>query len=180
MINKIISAATPIRSHLSIAIVAAALLFFGNAAISVPIVSEDGSYSVDYPAPPKKDDHNDENSRTATYLVVDNNVIYSSGHTVYKQDVANVDAELEANATNFAQAVEAKVTSKKSTRFVRAPGDDLPALEFTVESDKLLGTCLSVVEGAHAYLVVGCSVKPHNGDSEIRAFLKSFKLLKKK
>jgi hypothetical protein len=60
------------------------------------------------------------------------------------------------------------------------PGDELPALEFTVESDKLTGSCLSVVDSRRSYVVVGCSLKPHNGQAGIDRFLKSLNLSAKK
>jgi hypothetical protein len=141
----------------------------------VQITSEEGGYSLEYPAQPEKKDLAQKGSHGSTYVVMSDNVIYTSGHVVYEQDVG-VDSELEGNATNVAKEIDAKVTEKKPTRFIRARGDELPALECTIESDKLLGRCLSVVDGRRSYVVGGFSMKPHNGQAEIDRFLKSFKL----
>jgi outer membrane protein OmpA-like peptidoglycan-associated protein len=141
----------------------------------VQFTSEEGDYSVDYPDQPEKKDWGVGNDHGSLYIAVLANVIYMSGYSVYNQDV-DADRELEANTTSFAKEIHAKVTEKKRTRFVRAPGDELPALECTVESDKALGRCLSVVDGRRFYIVSGLSVKPQNGEAAIDLFLKSFKL----
>ncbi len=141
----------------------------------VQFKSEEGDYSLDYPDQPEKKDWAVGNAHGSLYIAVLANVIYMSGYSVYNQDV-DPDRELEANTTSFAKEIHAKVTEKKRTRFVRAPGDELPALECTVESDKALGRCLSVVDGRRFYIVSGLSVKPQNGEAAIDLFLKSFKL----
>jgi outer membrane protein OmpA-like peptidoglycan-associated protein len=139
----------------------------------VQFTSEEGGYSLDYPDQPEKKDW--ANAHGSLYIAVLANVVYMSGYSVYDQDVDG-DRELEANTTSFAKEMGVKVTEKKPTRFVRARGDELPALECTVESDKALGRCLSVVDGRRFYIVGGFSVKPQNGEAGIDRFLKSFKL----
>jgi hypothetical protein len=156
------------------------LLFSFPLAASVHITSDEGNYSIEFPAQPKTEDQSGETFHGSTYLVVQDNVIYSSGCVIYNQDVPDASAELEANAANFTKAINAKITAKKSTRFSRGTGDELPALEFTAESEKLLCTGLSVVDGRHSYIVVGCALKPHKGQADIDRFVKSFKLSPKK
>lgn len=148
-------------------------------AVAVQFTSADGGYSIEFPVEPEKKDWAVGNAHGSIYTVVSDNVIYMSAHAVYDQDV-DANRELEANATSLAKEIDAKATEKKSTRFIRARGDELPALMCIMESDKVLGRCLSVADGRRFYLVGGFSVKPDNGQAEIDRFLKSFKLAPKK
>ncbi len=146
-----------------------------NTGSPVQFTSEEGGYSLEYPAQPEKRDLGVQNARGSLYIVASDNVIYASACTIYNQDI-DPEHEMQADATGVAEQMHAKVTQKKSTRFIRAPGDELPALETIVESDKALGRCLSVVDRRRSYAVCGFAVKPNNGEAAIDHFLKSFKL----
>src|ERR1700736_5504361 len=73
-----------------------------NAMSPVQITSEEGGYSLEYPAQPEKKDLAQNDSHGSTYVVMSDNVIYTSGHVVYDRDIG-VDSELQGNVTNLAK-----------------------------------------------------------------------------
>ena len=143
----------------------------------VRITPPDGGYSVDYPIQPEKKDVAEKDFHGATYIAKAGNVTYTSGHGAYDHDIVDANRELQEEAGGLAKLMNGKLVKSTLTRFVRSPGDELPALEGTVENDKFVGRFISIVDGRRTYSVGAFVVKPYNGQTETDRFLKSFKLV---
>src|SRR6266571_6782738 len=122
----------------SLAILAATLLPAAVASAQVPFTSAEGGSSISFPAEPRETVETKPEAKIFSYIVRQDDAIYGSSHVEYNSEL-DVEAELQSNAVNFAEAVRAPVTSRRRTQFTAASGEKRPELEFTYESDKLAG-----------------------------------------
>jgi hypothetical protein len=141
--------------------------------------SSDGGYSAVFPVKPTEGVEDNANYRTVTELADDGTTIWATGHTIYAHDI-NAAAELQANAVNFAKEISGTVVAQKSISFSKGSPDKLPALEFTVDSDKLHGKGLTVVDGRRVLLIIAVCRKPNDRTADIERFLKTLKIIKLK
>ena len=88
----------------------------------------------------------------------------------------SVDGELEANQNNFLKEAEGKLVSSKKIQFERAPGDTLPALEFSGEASYATFRGVVVVDGQRVYQWTAGTRKDYDGAAMMEKFLSSFKL----
>ena len=151
------------------------LLLPAAAAAQVPFTSTEGGYSISFPAEPRETVETKPEGKIFNYIVRQDNAAYGSSHVDYKSDL-DVEQELQANAANFADAMQAPVTSRRRTEFTAPSGDKLPELEFTYESDKVAGRGIVVVSGRRSILVTALALKPNDRRAAIDRFLQSFKL----
>jgi hypothetical protein len=142
-----------------------------------PFSSPDGGYSAVFPVKPTEDIENNANYRTVTELADDGTTIWATGHTIYAHDI-DAAAELQANAVTFAKEIGGTMVEPKSISFSRGRPDKLPALEFTVDSDKLHGKGLTVVDGRRVLLIIAVCRKPNDRLGDIERFLKTLKVAK--
>jgi hypothetical protein len=162
-----------------IAVLCALLLAPQAAWAAFPFASPEGGYSAVFPTKPMEDIDDNTGYRTVTELADDGITVWATGHTIYTHDI-DATAELQANADNFAKEIGGKVLARKSFTFARGRDDKLPALEFTIDSDKLRGKGLTVVEGRRALLIVAVCRKPNDRLADIERFLKTLKIAKLK
>ena len=116
-----------------LAILAAVLLLPGGASAQAPFTSAEGGYTISFPAAPKETVETKPEGKISSYIVRHDNGVYGTSHAEYKSDL-DVEAELQANAVNFADAVKAPLTSRRRTQFSAASGERLPELEFTYKA----------------------------------------------
>ena len=102
------------------------------------------------------------------------NGYYAVVHVDHKFDL-KVDDELEGNINVFTKQINAPTQSRKKRKFVKGPGEQLPAEEFTFESSELVGKGIVIVEGRRVYMVAAFGSKPHDRKAAVDRFMKSFK-----
>jgi hypothetical protein len=153
----------------------AALLLPAGVAAQVPFTSAEGGYSISFPAEPRETVETKPEAKIFSYIVRQDDAVYGSSHVEYNSDL-DVEQELQANAVNFAAALQAPVTSRRRTELTAASGTKLPELEFTYESDKLAGKGMVIVSGRRSILVTAFAVKPNDRRTAVDRFLHSFKL----
>jgi hypothetical protein len=136
--------------------------------------SVEGGYSVTFPAMPQEQVSEEDNARTVLNALNHDNGYYAVVHVDHSFSV-NTDDELEENVTKFSKQIRAPTQLRKKRKFAKAPGEQLPAEEFTFESDELVGRGIVVVEGQRTYMVVAFGVKPANRKAAVDRFLASFK-----
>jgi len=158
----------------SLAILAATLLPAGAAA-QVPFTSAEGGYSISFPAEPRETAETKPEGKIFSYIVRQDDAVYGSSHVEYNSEL-DVEAELQSNAVNFAEAVKAPVTSRRRTQFTAASGEKLPELEFAYESDKLAGKGIVIVSGRRSIMAAAFAFKPNDRRAAIDQFLQSFTL----
>ena len=95
-------------------------------------------------------------------------------HVDHKFDL-KIDDELEGNINVFTKQINAPTQSRKKRKFVKGPGEQLPAEEFTFESSELVGKGIVIVEGRRVYMVAAFGSKPHDRKAAVDRFMKSFK-----
>ena len=159
----------------SLAILAATLLPAASASTQVPFTSAEGGYSISFPAEPRETVETKPEAKIFSYIVRQDDAIYGSSHVEYNSEL-DVEAELQSNAVNFAEAVKAPVTSRRRTQFTAASGEKRPELEFTYESDKLAGKAIVIVSGRRSIMAAAFALKPNDRRSAIDQFLQSFTL----
>jgi hypothetical protein len=158
-----------------LAILATALLLGPGVGAQVPFTSAQGGYSVSFPAEPRETVETKPEAKISSYIVRKDDTVYGSSHVEYNSDL-DIEQELQANAVNFAEALQAPVASRRRSQMTAASGEKLPALEFTYESDKLAGKGIVVVSGRRSILVTAFAFKPNDRRTAIDQFLQSFKL----
>jgi hypothetical protein len=136
--------------------------------------SSDGGYAVTFPAAPKEEITQEDNARTVLNALNHDNGYYAVVHVDHAFAV-NTDDELEENITKFSKQIGAPTQLRRKRKFAKAPGEQLPAEEFTFESAEIVGKGIVVVEGQRTYMVVAFGVKPHNRKAAVDRFLASFK-----
>jgi hypothetical protein len=154
---------------------AAALLLAAGAAAEVPFTSPEGGYAVSFPAQPRETVETRPDGKIFSYMVRQQDAAYGTSHVEYNADL-DIEQELQANAANFAAALQAPVVSRRRAQVTAANGEKLPDLEFTYESDKLAGKGIVVVSGRRSILVTAFGFKPNDRRAAIDQFLQSFKL----
>ena len=95
-------------------------------------------------------------------------------HVDHTYDLNAAD-ELDGNISKFTQKIGAPTQLRKKRKFAKAPGEQLPAEEFTFESTALVGKGIVVVDGRRTYMVVAFATKPHNRKAAVDRFVASFK-----
>jgi hypothetical protein len=144
-----------------------------------PFTSADGGYSAIFPVKPTEDVEDNASYRTVTEFADDGTTIWATGHTIYAHDIDDT-AELQDIAVTFAKEISGTVVAQKSVSFGRGHEAKLPALEFSVDSDKLHGKGLTVVDGRRVLLIVAVSRKPSDRLGDIDRFLKTLRITKPK
>lgn len=87
--------------------------------------------------------------------------------------------ELETSRDKFNAGVQARLLTSRETTYERAPGDSLPALEFTAESGpmNLLFKGRVIIDGRKAYVAVAGSPKGGDRAADADRLMKGFRLL---
>jgi hypothetical protein len=150
-----------------------------TAGAAFPYSSPEGGYSAIFPLRPTEDVEDNPQYHTVTELADDSVTIWGTGHTIYRHDI-DAKGELQANATNFAKEISGTILAQKSITFTRGPGDTLPGVEFTVDSEKLSGKGITVVDGRRTLIIVAVCRKPNSRMAEIERFLKTLKITRLK
>lgn len=160
---------------------AAVLAISFPAAAEVPFTSPEGGYSIVFPIQPKDQASTAYRSKTALHIAVDDQALFIAGDTVY-EDVVDVERELQADVDNFIKAISgAKLTGQKRTDFVATSGEKLPAVEYSMDADKMTGKGIVVITGAHtACLFFSAGIKPADRQAAVERFLASAKIEKRK
>jgi hypothetical protein len=159
-----------------IALIAALLLAPRHAtAAAHSFTSTEGGYSVSFPAAPQEQVSEDANARTVLNALNHDNAYYAVVHVDNKVDL-KLNDELEGNIRKFTEQFHAPTQLRRKKKIPRAPGDELPAEEFTFESDALIGKGVVIVEGRRTFMVAAFAIKPHDRKATVDRFVKSFKL----
>jgi hypothetical protein len=87
-----------------------------------------------------------------------------------------VNQELLANRDNFAKAIKGTVTSSGIYQFQRVPGDHLPALDFSVNTDRTTCRSLIVIESPRVGQIGVCGNKGIDVTADTDRILNSFAL----
>ncbi len=153
-----------------------AILVAAPAVMAAPhqFSSSDGGYAVTFPAMPQEQVTQENNARTVLNALNHDNGYYAVVHVDHAFDV-KTDDELEENITRFSKQIRAPTQLRRKRKFTKGPGEQLPAEEFTFESDELVGKGVVVVEGQRTYMAVAFGLKPHNRKVAVDRFLASFK-----
>lgn len=147
----------------------------------VKIVSAAGSFTAAFPVNPEETTEKKTLLQgdvvTHMLLAKTGDFLCGVGYTDYPIDV-DVEGELAADRDNFAKEVQGTVSTTQRTSFTRAPGDQLPALEFVATSD--LGTFKGtiVLDHRRAYIAITFNRKGSDKTADIERFFASFKLNK--
>jgi hypothetical protein len=162
-------------AHYALAI-GLALLAAVPQAVAKPFqfTSEEAGYSITFPAQPQQEKSQENNARTVLNAVNHDEGYYAVVHVDHPYDLS-ADDELEGNISKFTQKIGAPTQMRKKRKFAKAPGEQLPAEEFTFESTALVGKGIVVVDGRRTYMVVAFATKPHNRKATIDRFVASFK-----
>ncbi len=156
---------------------ATSLLFAAGAvALSASVYgSVAGDYTVNFPIPPDEHVKPGSGFRVVTHVARDDNVIYVAANNDFEVPVP-ADLEIDADIDNFVKEFSGSVTSRSPLAFAR--GDrNLPAKQFTYDSDRFNGKGIVVVDGRSSYLVIAAVIKPNNREAAMNAFVSSFKLI---
>ncbi len=140
------------------------LLFTGALLMSVLLAAQqasetwvkfeppDKSFSVLMPGEPTYGGDKGEHHTNAIWLwAVRGERVFLAGYTDY-DFVPDLEPELIANRDNFLKGVNAKLTTSKRIEFERAPGDKLPAMEFTGENETYNFKGLIIMDGGRPYM----------------------------
>jgi hypothetical protein len=157
----------------------AALLVFvaalAAAATPYKFTSAEGGYSVSFPAAPQEQVNEDNNARTVLNALNYDNGYFAVVHVDNKFDL-KLNDELEGNINKFTEQFNAPAQLRRKKKIARGPGDELPAEEFTFESEELLGKGIVIVEGRRTYMVAAFAIKPNDRKAAVDRFINSFKL----
>lgn len=145
--------------------------------------SPEGRFSALFPAQPEHEAKTNTNPQTKNpytvhiYSWTNKSVFLGVAYVDYEPGFRfSVDGELEANQNNFVKEAEAKLLSSKKTQFERAPGDTLPALEFSGEASYASFRGVVIVDGHRVYQWTAGTRKDYDGFAMMERFLASFKL----
>ena len=145
------------------------------AAASYKFTSAEGGYSVSFPAAPREQVNEDNNARTVLNALNYDNGYYAVVHVDNKFDL-KLNDELEGNINKFSEQLNAPTQLRRKKKIARGPGDELPAEEFTFESEELIGKGMVIVEGRRTYMVTAFAIKPNDRKAAVDRFINSFKL----
>ena len=163
------------RVLIRFSLLAAALLATCNVAVALyRFTSVEGGYSIAFPAAPQEQIDEDTNARKVLNALNHDNGYYAVVHVDHKFDL-KTDAELEGNINIFTKQINAPTQLRKKRKFAKGPGEQLPAEEFTFESNELIGKGIVIVEGRRVYMVAAFGSKPHDRKAVVDRFVKSFK-----
>ena len=162
------------HAHYALAI-GLTLLLAASQAIAKPFQfsSEEAGYSISFPAQPQEETSQENNARTVLNAINHDEGYYAVVHVDHTYDLNAAD-ELD-NISKFTQKIGAPTQLRKKRKFAKAPGEQLPAEEFTFESTALVGKGIVVVDGRRTYMVVAFATKPHNRKAAVDRFVASFK-----
>jgi hypothetical protein len=155
-------------------IVVAVLPVRGARAAPYQLTSGDGGYSITFPAGPKEQVNEDASARTVLNALNYDNGYYAVVHVDNKLEL-KLNDELEGNINKFTEQFNAPTQLRRKKKVVRAPGEELPAEEFTFENDELIGKGIVIVSGTRTYMVAAFGLKPHDRKAAVDRFVKSFK-----
>lgn len=144
------------------------------AAAPYQFMSEEAGYSITFPAQPQEQVTQENNARTVLNAINHDEGYYAVVHVDHSYDVSAND-ELDGNITKFTQQIGAPTQLRRKRKFAKAPGEQLPAEEFTFDSVALVGKGIVVVDGRRTYMVVAFATKPHNRKAAVDRFVASFK-----
>ena len=145
--------------------------------------SPEGRFSALFPSQPEHQTKTNTNPQMKSpftvhiYSWTNNSVFLGIAYVDYEPEFHfSVDGELEANQNNFLKEAAGKLVSSKKFQFERAPGDTLPALEFTGEGSYATFGGVVVVDGQRLYQWTAGSRRDYDGAAMMEKFLRSFKL----
>jgi hypothetical protein len=144
------------------------------AAAPYQFTSDDAGYSITFPAQPQEVVTEENNARTVLNAVNHDEGYYAVVHVIHSYDLSAND-ELEGNIAKFTQQIGAPTQLRRKRKFAKAPGEQLPAEEFTFDSVALVGKGIVIVDGRRTYMVVAFATKPHNRKATVDRFVASFK-----
>jgi hypothetical protein len=139
--------------------------------------SNEGGYSVNFPAPPQETRRDIGPNRIIAHAERNGDVVYVAAHGDFTVAL-KPEIEMNANIENYAREVHASVTARKPVSLHRG-GKTLPGIEFSYDGSKQAGKGIVVVDGRSSYLVAAGSVKPARHPAEVDAFVASFTLAPK-
>jgi hypothetical protein len=146
----------------------------GAAAAPHQFSSADGGYTVAFPAMPQEQITQEDNARTVLNALNHDNGYYAVVHVDHAFAV-NTNDELEENIAKFCKQIGAPTQMRRKRKFAKGGGEQLPAEEFTFESEELVGKGIVMVEGQRTYMAVAFGVKPTNRKAAVDRFIASFK-----
>jgi hypothetical protein len=139
--------------------------------------SNEGGYSVNFPAPPEETRRDIGPNRIIAHAERNGDVVYVAAHGDFTVAL-KPDIEMNANIDNYAHEVHAAVTARKPVSLRRGERT-LAGIEFSYDGSKQAGKGIVVVDGTSSYLVAAGSVKPARHSAEVDAFVASFRLAPK-
>jgi hypothetical protein len=165
-----------VQRMLAPAVLIAALVLLAPSPQAAPyhFTSVDGGYSVTFPAGPQEQVNEDEHARTVLNALNFDNGYFAVIHVDNKVDL-KLNDELEGNINKFSEQFNAPTQLRRKMKVARAPGDELPAEEFTFDSEELVGKGIVIVAGRRTYMVAAFALKPHDRRAAVDRFVKSFK-----
>jgi len=155
----------------------AGLLAFAPPARAFEYASNEGDYSVNFPALPGETVREIGPNKLIAHAMREGDVIYVAAHGDFAGKV-DPAPEMNANIDNYAREVHAKVTSRLPFTIQRG-GRTLEGIQFAYDGEQQEGKGVVVVDGTSSYLVAASSVKPAHEEREVDAFLNSFRLAPK-
>lgn len=136
--------------------------------------SNEGSYSVNFPALPQETVRNMGPNRLVAHAEREGDVVYVAAHGDFVEAI-KPDVEMNANIDNYAREVHASVTARQPVSLQRGERT-LPGIAFSYDGERQAGKGIVVVDGTSSYLVAAGSVKPSRHPAEVDAFVGSFRL----
>jgi hypothetical protein len=156
----------------------AGFLALASPAQAFQYASNEGDYSVNFPAPPSETVRDIGPNKLIAHAMRAGDVVYVAAHGDFV-DKVKPDVEMNANIDNYAREVHAKVTSRLPFTIQRGE-KTLEGIQFAYEGERQSGKGIVVVDGTSSYLVAASSIKPAHDEAAVNAFLNSFRLEPKK
>lgn len=140
--------------------------------------SNEGAYSINFPAPPRESVREIGKNRLIAHVVRDGDVIYVAANGDFAEAI-KPDIEMNANIENYTREINAKVTARAEVTIPR--GDrTLTGIQFSYDGALQDGKGIVVVDGTSSYLVAASAIKPADRQLAVSAFLNSFRLMPKR
>lgn len=140
--------------------------------------SNEGAYTINFPAPPRESVQKSGKNRLVAHVVREGDIVYVAASGDFAEAI-KADAEMNANIENYTREINARVTSRAEVTIPR--GDrTLTGIQFSYEGAVQDGKGIVVVDGTSSYLVAASAIKPADGELAVNAFLNSFRLMPKR
>lgn len=139
--------------------------------------SNEGGYTIDFPAKPTESVQKFGNNRLIVHVARNGDVIYIAANGDFAEAI-KPDTEMNANIENYTREINAAVTSRAEVTIPRG-SRTLTGIQFSYDGAIQDGKGIVVVDGTSSYLVAASSIKPADEKLAVNAFLNSFRLMPK-